>query len=746
MKNKRYNFFRGTFQLILLGFVLLIGLGGFWEYYWKQGLARSYAGLRAVYSTIRLFGANLDVDPDRFQNVNHGGLILILFETARLAAVFLSGNVLFRLLRPITSGMAVKLRTWRWELRKNQILIVGDNPQNHSIYRSIEKSGGAILLAPSLDDCDGLARQGIRAITRNVVTGSKDTDLLREQTERWIVKLLEKAVKGNKTFTIILNTQDNEINLHLCRTAVTWLKDKLAPAVDRVGDAILGDDAKMGSRAYVVDVLERLRIYAFGDRDYRSVYLDLKSESFGVIKYLNRYQATAFEFVRDHPFTDGMTEKMFTDHFSQAAVVRELHFNRIFVGFGETNQEIFAVSFANDQYVEKAEGELPRPMKVCYHIFDRNNLDANKVLNHTLFRYRDAYAECLDSGAYFELPEFPAEVRYYGMDVNGGQFYRTIREICTKNQASVNQIVISIGSDLENMDLAQRLAEKQSEWGLKNLSIFAKVRSTAAGEIGACADKAAETAAEKPAYTTFGNEEEQVYQYQKIKRDTLEELGIQRNLMYAIETDRKEGRDTPISDLQICSEYDWYVKFDNNMRLSNMYGILSLRMKLQLLGLDFTDGEKPEEAGDTLNSNGDYFRIYADRDRVLSTGMHLKGDIEKDVYSYEALPKEEEFEEGSARNNLAAQEHCRWNAFMISQGFVPQTRELALQKKGKNYLTRKHVNLSTFRGLFDYRKAMAQATGNDEVKYDVIRYDYQIMDDAWWFLHAKGYTVYKRWK
>lgn len=746
MKNKRYNFFRGTFQLILLGFVLLIGLGGFWEYYWKQGLARSYAGLRAVYSTIRLFGANLDVDPDRFQNVNHGGLILILFETARLAAVFLSGNVLFRLLRPITSGIAVKARTWRWEHRKRQVLIVGNNPRNHAIYRSMKKDDGAILLAPSLSDCDELAKQGIRAITKNIVSGSGDSERLSAQTERWIVKLLEKAVKRNKTFTVILNTQDNEVNLHLCRTAVIWLKEKLEGPVDRVSDSRLGDDVRMGSRAYVVDVLRRLRIYAFGDRDYRSVYLDLKSESFGVIKYLNRYQATAFEFVWDHPFTDGLTEQEFNAWVSQAAMDPALRLNRILVGFGETNQEIFAVSFANDQYVEKLEGELPRPKKVHYHIFDRNDIDANKNLNHTVFRYRDDYRAGFDPDAYFELPEYPAVVKYYGMDVNGGKFYQTVREICTENKASVNQVVISIGSDLENMDLAQRLAEKKSEWGLKNLSIFAKVRSRAAGEIGASVEKAANFAAGEPAYTTFGNEEERVYNYNKIKRDTLEELGIQRNLMYAIESNRKNGFETQIPDAQVCAEYDWYVKYDNNKRLSNIYSILSLRMKLQLLGLDFTDGEKPDGAGDKLHSNGDYFRIYADRGNAPMIDTHLCGEIEKDVYSYNVLPLKEDFEKGNTRNNLAVQEHYRWNAFMISQGFVPQSREAALRGEGKNYLTRKHVNLSTFLGLFKYRKAMAGGVEADEEKYDVIRYDYQLMDDAWWFLHSRDCTVYKRWK
>ena len=57
---------------------------------------------------------------------------------------------------------------------------------------------------------------------------------------------------------------------------------------------------------------------------------------------------------------------------------------------------------------------------------------------------------------------------------------------------------------------------------------------------------------------------------------------------------------------------------------------------------------------------------------------------------------------------------------------------------------RKHGNLTTFEGLFQYRETISHRNGLSESQADVIKWDYQIMDDAWWFLHANGYDIISR--
>ena len=90
----------------------------------------------------------------------------------------------------------------------------------------------------------------------------------------------------------------------------------------------------------------------------------------------------------------------------------------------------------------------------------------------------------------------------------------------------------------------------------------------------------------------------------------------------------------------------------------------------------------------------------------------------------------------SLRYTMAILEHYRWNAYMLSKGVVPAKRQEILGEKtnGKNYSLRRHGNLTTMDGLVEFRKMIANRDGKSELETDVIKYDYQIMDDVIWLL------------
>jgi hypothetical protein len=54
---------------------------------------------------------------------------------------------------------------------------------------------------------------------------------------------------------------------------------------------------------------------------------------------------------------------------------------------------------------------------------------------------------------------------------------------------------------------------------------------------------------------------------------------------------------------------------------------------------------------------------------------------------------------------------------------------------------RLHGNLTTFEGLVEYRRMIAARDGVSEESADVIKYDYQLMDDAYWLLSQNGYSI-----
>ena len=96
---------------------------------------------------------------------------------------------------------------------------------------------------------------------------------------------------------------------------------------------------------------------------------------------------------------------------------------------------------------------------------------------------------------------------------------------------------------------------------------------------------------------------------------------------------------------------------------------------------------------------------------------------------------------------------------MISKGIVPASRDQILTEinsfgkytNGKNVNLRRHGCLTTFGGLLEYRKIIAnrdllpnETMQQAEVHKDVIKYDYQLMDEAYWLLTKSGYKIIRK--
>ena len=161
---------------------------------------------------------------------------------------------------------------------------------------------------------------------------------------------------------------------------------------------------------------------------------------------------------------------------------------------------------------------------------------------------------------------------------------------------------------------------------------------------------------------------------------------------------------------------------------------ISIRSKLHMMGLDCV----PIAAEGEALSEEEYLAIYAGDDRpTYYENMDAAG---KPIVQYSL-----DFAEGR-RTTMAMQEHCRWNAFMITKGFVPASKTLIMtdEKCGKSYDLRRHNNLTTFEGLVEFRRMLTERNGKPELENDVIKYDYQLLDDAYWILKENGYKIVRR--
>lgn len=127
----------------------------------------------------------------------------------------------------------------------------------------------------------------------------------------------------------------------------------------------------------------------------------------------------------------------------------------------------------------------------------------------------------------------------------------------------------------------------------------------------------------------------------------------------------------------------WYKKKDRMKREASFNACLNLKTKMYLMG---------------LNCNDSGVLTY----KIVKKAI---GNLSK-----------------QARENLARQEHYRWNAHYICNGYIPVSIKdfIECPDNGRDFKLRKHPNLLEFDALREYEKLT-----NDFV----IKYDYQAVDE-----------------
>ena len=596
--------------------------------------------------------------------------------------------------------------------RKEKLLLFGNNHQNYSIYKS-EKNRAKIII-DKISDKEALSLYMKNLSYTHVVSFS---DYISS-------RINESIIKNRKTFAVI-NTGDDEKNIELARCFINSIKNM---------------ETKKREQCFGL-----IRIFVFGDPRYEAIYEDIIADGIGCISYINKYQKMAIDFIDKYPFTKFMNEQHID--YTTSLIKDGVNINALLIGFGKTNQQLFLTSVANNQFITNGEDGV-KLKKVKYFIFDKNPAENNKNLNHNYSRYKN---ECKDVSIeeYLPLPDYPAEEYFYRLDVNDVDFYNEIRKISTTSPQDVNYIVIAFGTDLENIDMAQKLVAKSKEWGVNNLTIFVKVRGYHKGQ----------NLLEEDNCYIIANENEVVYNIDNIIGDTIFKMAQLRNGVYDLEYEITQNLDETLSEDKIKLIKDnayrnWYVKKSQVERDSSLYCCLSLRMKLNLMGLDYCDSncKDVEEI-----SKEEYLSMYASDDMPDSSYYSITADGKPIIRYTLSFPN-------SRRKNMAIHEHLRWNSFMISKGTIPATKTQILTENvkvgnkikntnGKNYSVRRHGNLTTFEGLIEFRKMLAERDKKDdetllqaEERNDVIKYDYQLLDDAYWLLSMTGQKIIKKGK
>ncbi|MGN0788733.1 MAG: hypothetical protein ACI4MY_02250, partial [Christensenellales bacterium] len=581
-----------------------------------------------------------------------------------------------------------------WRLRNTHgkdktYVIVGYNQANQSIVKSMGKSKRCIMLIPhKCPEAEAFAY--VEKVSYVKTASYKNID-------KTLLDLFNNF--DDKNVDVIVNTGDDATNL----TCTKLIADLI---IDKELAKYISNDA-IGLNAYV-----------FSDPVNTSFFLHFEQKTGGCVHYVNKYKLLAMDFVDKYPLTQFLDDRHID--YAHGTIKPDVSLNVLMIGFGKTNQQIFLTSVANNQFLTYRDGEV-KEKTVNYFIYDKKDARNDKNLNHNYYRFSNE----LTGDDYLELPPKPANEQFFEYDVNDTKFYTSVKENLTfgKDGPNCNYIIIAFGSDMQNLDLGEKMLTKIKEWGVEdNTKVFVKIRDGGLKRLVVDQEYAKDNA-----MISFGNEDEVVYSLSQIIDERIERMAFNKHFIYKIQSDMTQEQ---YDDAMTTAKSSWFSQ-NQIQRQSNVYACLSIRSKLQLLGFDYC--RISEDRGDARDQ---FMERYQCNNPIVYSSKSQNGRREI-IYTTD-------FVQDSVRGIMAIQEHQRWNAYHITCGFVPSTKTQIMNNQTKDFTERRHGNITTFEGLVEYRKMVVERDGCSEIDADVIKYDYQIMDDLVWMLDNSGYKIYKR--
>ena len=700
-RHERIEFFRsfkkGKCAIIFLTAIPLYVIGHMYD---GEGFLNAF--FKAINKIINLVVLKYDVSSIQSLMDNNSLYAFTVYFTFVLVLI----NALIFTLSLTNQHIWCGLRTiGAYFTRKEKLYIFGNNEENVSIYLSDKKRNKVIIDNLSQGECASLYMDKIAYIS---------THSFKDRIE----SIFREIKKFDRQIVLVINTGNDETNISVCRQIINEI------------EALSKEEAE---RMFL-----ELKAFVFGDPRYEAIYEDVVSSAYGCIHLVNKYQKIAMDFIDSYPLTAFMDERQID--YENSFIKEGVDINVLLIGFGKTNQQIFLTSVANNQFLTKGENNGVALKQVRYLIFDKDESENNKNLNHSYYRYQHEMLSGEAPDGYLPLPDLPATEQYFKLDINNKDFYNQIKNVVSRSKDDANYIVIAFGSDLENIDMAQKLVEKRQEWGIENLIIFVKVRKYH------CED----TLLQEKNCFFIGNELDSVYNIEKILGDKLFKMAQMRNEVYDLEYEITHNEKLKVDEVYVEQNRknaykNWYKTKTQLERDSSLYCCLSLRSKLHLMNLDYCPAND-ERRG---LSYEEYIKIYAKKDLPDTETYNIKAEG-KPIVAYPLVFKE------SRRKNMAIHEHFRWNSFMISKGLVPSSIEQILTEtfvdengkvkntNGRNYRLRRHGNITTFEGLVTYRELLAKRDKSTEKEKDVIKYDYQLLDDAYWLLSENGFKIIQR--
>jgi hypothetical protein len=161
---------------------------------------------------------------------------------------------------------------------------------------------------------------------------------------------------------------------------------------------------------------------------------------------------------------------------------------------------------------------------------------------------------------------------------------------------------------------------------------------------------------------------------------------------------------------------------------SLLYQAISIRFKLNLMGLDLAPNEKGL-------SETNFMKRYDEDEHARFHQVHPRAKNDADLNRYKPVAKK-------IRNLIARQEHLRWTADQITRGYIPMSIEEMKQSKGfVDHQLKKDGRLTSFEGLFELHERLVHDMEFSFSEADVIYPFFHTMDHLFAVIQGTPFRV-----
>ena len=431
-------------------------------------------------------------------------------------------------------------------------------------------------------------------------------------------------------------------------------------------------------------------------KNYKSVNESILEDSnfTAFINCFNKHELIARKFVQNYPVTKFVPSEFF-DH-EKAIVKEDKAINVFYVGFGKVASALFGASTINDRLVTTKAGKLTE-LFVNYYLYDK---ECCKEQSTNSSFYNDRYFSCNyeNRDEYFEPIDKNVHVEYNCFDIEHKDGAQDLKLKLIESKNHFNNIIISLGSDVENIDTAIKIAMFLRQNDMENYHIFIRLK-TEREEYKDFFDSGK---------ITFFGGDANTMNHSVIVDEALTLRAKTLNRSY-------EEKRKAISK---------WTKLSSIKKLSNVYAGLNLRLKLNLLGYDLEE------------NTSDNFDEKLNQELIARLSAQVpKEDAPYEEYLYFYT------DSFNSANALSFQEKLRWNAFYLANGYALMKKSdikvFSDQKVIKDDDNKKlHACLTTVEGLDEYHRLLAfelsklsgKTVEEELVNTNTYKYDYAVID------------------